>query len=144
VLRHKRGFLVLDGAHNPAGARALATSLREVFPDSRVTFVLGILRDKDAPGIVAALAPVAERFILVASSSPRATAPDALRAMVPASVTRVDVAGSPIDGFALAVRTVTTAVLCVAGSLSLIGDVLGHLGGRDEPCSLEKGALGLG
>jgi hypothetical protein len=56
----------------------------------------------------------------------------------------VDVAGSPIDGFALAVRTVTTAVLCVAGSLSLIGDVLGHLGGRDEPCSLEKGALGLG
>ena len=143
VLRHKRGFLVLDGAHNPAGARALATSLRDVFPDSRVTFVLGILRDKDAPGIIAALAPVAERLILVASSSPRATAPDALRAMVPASVTRVDVAGSPIDAFALAVRTATTAVLCVAGSLSLIGDVLGHLGGRDQPCSLEKGALGL-
>jgi dihydrofolate synthase / folylpolyglutamate synthase len=143
VLRHKRGFLVLDGAHNPAGARALATSLREVFPDSRVTFVLGILRDKDAPGIVDALAPVAERFILVASSSPRATAPDALRAMVPAAVTRVDVAGSPVDALALALRTATTAVVCVAGSLSLIGDVLGHLGGRDKPCSLEKGAFRL-
>jgi dihydrofolate synthase / folylpolyglutamate synthase len=140
VLRQKWGFLVLDGAHNPAGAQALATSLREVFPDSRVTFVLGILRDKDAAGIVAALAPVAERFILVASSSTRATTPDALRAMVPASVTRVDVAGSPIDALALAARTATTPVVCVAGSLSLIGDVLGHLGGRDKPCSLDKGA----
>jgi hypothetical protein len=60
--------------------------------------------------------------------------------MVPASVTRVDVAGSPIDALALAARTATTPVVCVAGSLSLIGDVLGHLGGRDKPCSLDKGA----
>jgi folylpolyglutamate synthase/dihydropteroate synthase len=52
----------------------------------------------------------------------------------------VDVAGSPIDALALAVRTATTPVICVAGSLSLIGDVLGYLGGRDKPCSLEKGA----
>jgi hypothetical protein len=62
---------------------------------------------------------------------------------VPASVPRVDVAGSPIDALALAIRTATTAVVCVAGSLSLIGDVLGHLGGRDKPCSLEKGAVRL-
>src|SRR5436309_9465110 len=139
VFRRERGFLVLDGAHNPAGARALAASLREVFGSSRVTFVLGILRDKDAPGIVAALAPVADRFVLVEPWSLRATAPDALRSMVPASVAHVDVAGSPIDALALAVGTATTPLICVAGSLSLIGDVLGHLGGRDKPCSLEKG-----
>ena len=59
--------------------------------------------------------------------------------MVPASVAHVDVAGSPIDALALAVGTATTPLICVAGSLSLIGDVLGHLGGRDKPCSLEKG-----
>src|SRR2546426_235320 len=140
IIRHARGFLVLDGAHNPAGASALATSLREVFADTRVTFVLGILRDKDAPGIVAALAPVADRFVLVASSNPRATAPDTLRALVPASVTRVDVAGSPVEALALAVRTAAAPIVCVAGSLSLIGDVLRHLGGSDKPCSLEKGA----
>src|SRR4029453_10693056 len=139
VLRHERGFLVLDGAHNPAGARALAISLREIFPDSRVTFVLGIMRDKDAPGIVAALAPVAERFILPASSSPRPAAPAARGAMVPPSVPRVDIADSPVDALALAVRTATTAVVCVAGSLFLFGDVLGHFGGRDTLCSLKKG-----
>jgi dihydrofolate synthase / folylpolyglutamate synthase len=140
VLRHARGFLVLDGAHNPAGARALATSLQEVFPNTRVTFVLGILRDKDARGIVAALAPVADRFVLVASTNPRAASPADLLAIVPFSVTRVDIAGSPADALALARRVAATPVICVAGSLSLIGDVLRELRGSDEPCSLEKGA----
>ena len=139
VFRHARGFLVLDGAHNPAGARALATSLQEVFRDTRVTFVLGILRDKDARGIVAALAPVADRFVLVASTNPRAASPADLRAIVPSSVARVDMAGSPSDALALARRVAATPVICVAGSLSLIGDVLRDLRGSDEPCSLEKG-----
>jgi dihydrofolate synthase/folylpolyglutamate synthase len=138
VVRRDRGFLVLDGAHNPAGARALATSLREVFPDTRVTFVLGILRDKDAQGIVAALAPLADRFILVASTNPRAAAPDALRALVPASVERVDIARSPVDALARAARDAATPIVCVAGSLSLIGDVLRHLEGSDRPCSLDR------
>jgi len=139
VLRRARGFLVLDGAHNPAGARALAVSLRDVFGETRVTFVLGILADKDAAGIVAALAPVADRVVLVAPSSTRATAPDALRAVVPPSIQGVEIAKSPAEALALAGRTATTPIICVAGSLFLIGDVLRHLAGSDKPCSLEKG-----
>jgi dihydrofolate synthase / folylpolyglutamate synthase len=138
--REGGGLLVLDGAHNPAGARALAASLRETFGDRRVTFVVGILRDKDAAGIIEALAPLADRFVLVASSSPRATAVETLRALVPASAGRVEVAGSPADALALAARVATTPIVCVAGSLSLIGDVLRHVAGSDKPCSLERGA----
>ena len=89
--------MVLDGAHNPAGARALAVSLRDVFGQAPITFVLGILADKDAAGIVAALAPLADRFILVAPPSPRATTPDTLRALVPAAVRNVEIAGSPVE-----------------------------------------------
>jgi dihydrofolate synthase / folylpolyglutamate synthase len=144
IFRHARGVLVIDGAHNPAGARALATSLRDVFGPGRVTFVLGILRDKDAPGIVAALAPMAERFVLVGSSNPRATAPETLKAVVPASVAHVDVASSPVDALTLALRRAATPIVCVAGSLSLVGDILRHLSGSDEPCSLEKGADSMG
>jgi len=144
IIRHARGFLVLDGAHNPAGASALATSLREVFADTRVTFVLGILRDKDAPGIVAALAPMADRFVLVASSNPRATEPDTLRDIVAAAGREVEVARSPAEALALAARTAATPVVCVAGSLSLIGDMLRHLQGSDKPCSLEKPADSIG
>jgi len=130
---------VLDGAHNPAGARALAVSLRDVFGETRVTFVLGILADKDAAGIIAALAPLADQLVLVAPSSSRATAPEALRALVPAAVS-VEIARSPAEALALAARIATTSIICVAGSLFLIGDVLRHLAGSDDPCSLEKGA----
>ena len=138
VLRGARGYLVLDGAHNPAGARALATSLRDVFGQTPVTFVLGILADKDAAGIVAALVPLARRFILVAPSSARASAPDALRALIPAGVD-VTVAGVPAEALERAAAP-ADGVICVAGSLFLIGDVLRHLAGSDKPCSLEKGA----
>jgi dihydrofolate synthase/folylpolyglutamate synthase len=139
VLRRARGFLVLDGAHNPAGARALAVSLRDVFGQTRVTFVLGVLADKDAAGIVAALAPLADRFVLVAPASSRAAAPEALRALVPAA-DRVEIAKSPVEALEVAGRAATTPVVCVAGSLFLIGDVLRLLAGSDKPCSLEKGA----
>ena len=135
---------MLDGAHNPAGARALAASLRETFGDRRVTFVVGILRDKDAAGIIGALAPIADRIVLVASSSPRATAVDTLRAIVPASVGRVEVGTTPAEALAMAARVATTPIVCVAGSLSLIGDVLRHLAGSEKPCSLEKGADSVG
>jgi dihydrofolate synthase/folylpolyglutamate synthase len=143
VLRRTRGFLVLDGAHNPAGARALAVSLRDVFGQTRVTFVLGVLADKDAAGIVAALAPLADRFVLVAPASSRAAAPEALRALVPAAA-RVEIAKSPVEALEVAGRAATTPVVCVAGSLFLIGDVLRHLAGSDKPCSLEKGADSMG
>jgi len=133
---------VLDGAHNPAGARALAVSLRDVFGETRVTFVLGVLADKDAAGIVAALAPLADRFVLVAPPSSRAVAPETLRAVVPASA-GVEIAKSPAEALELAGRAATTPIICVAGSLFLIGEVLRHLAGSEKPCSLEKGAESL-
>ena len=143
VMRRRQGFLVLDGAHNPAGAHALAVSLRDVFGEAPITFVLGILADKDAAGIVAALAPLADRFVLVAPPSPRATTPDSLRALVPAAVRHVETAGSPVEALERAGRTATTPVICVAGSLFLIGDVLRYLAGSDKPCSLEKGTASM-
>ncbi len=139
VIPATRGFLVLDGAHNPAGARALARSLRDVFGESAVTFVLGILADKDAAGVIAALAPLADRFVLVAPASTRAATPEALRTLMPATA-RVEIARSAAEALELAGRPEATRTVCVAGSLFLLGDVLRCLTGSDKPCSLEKGA----
>ncbi len=124
-------LVILDGAHNPAGARALAASLRAYFPGRPVTFVIGILVDKDAGGILAALRPLAARFILTASQNPRAAAPGALRALLPAA-TRVDTASSPSDALAMATAEATGGIVCVAGSLSLIGDVLAGAGAGQD------------
>ena len=138
VLRAAERVVVLDGAHNPAGAAALAASLGEWFGDTPLTLVFGALRDKDARGMLAALAPRARRLILTASSSPRAARPEALRQVVPHGVA-VELADSVPEALALAAREPRTPILCVAGSLSLLGDVLRATAG-DKPCPTEKAA----
>jgi dihydrofolate synthase/folylpolyglutamate synthase len=64
--------ILVDAAHNPHGAAALRNALTEYFDFDEWTFVIGVLADKDAPGIFAELAPIAERFHVTHSSSPRA------------------------------------------------------------------------
>jgi len=138
ILRARERTVVLDGAHNPAGAQALAASLAEWFGDTPVTLIFGALRDKDARGMLQALAPRARRLILTASSSPRAAPPQALRAVLPGT-TAVELAGSASEALALAAREPRTPILCIAGSLSLLGDVLRVTTG-DKPCPIEKPA----
>ncbi len=140
VFRARERCVVLDGAHNPAGARALADSLAAWFGAEPLTLVFGALADKDAAAMLAPLAPRAARIILTASSSPRAAAPDALRRHVPAGPASVETAASAADALALAAGDPPTPILCIAGSLTLVGDVLRLAMGGDKPCPIEKGA----
>ena len=133
-------FLVLDGAHNPAGARALAFSLRKVFGDQPLTLVLGLSEDKDARAFLAALAPLATRLILTRASNPRAADPRVLTRALPPTPAVVETAESAAAALRMATGAGHTPIICVAGSLFLIGEVLTHLGGEpDKPCSIEKG-----
>ena len=70
--------MVLDAAHNPDGARALAAALEEAFAATTFVAVVGVLADKDAEGIISALAGSAFEFVFTRSSSPRAMDVDAL------------------------------------------------------------------
>jgi dihydrofolate synthase/folylpolyglutamate synthase len=139
-----RPTLVLDGAHNPAGAAALAASLRELFADTPLTLVVAIMRDKDAAGILAPLAPLARRIVLTTASTPRALPPEALRAALPAGLdARVDTAATVDEALALARDAHATPTICVAGSLYLVGDTLARLLGPDKPCPIENGAASM-
>jgi dihydrofolate synthase/folylpolyglutamate synthase len=131
--------LILDGAHNPGGARALAASLAAYFPGARPTFVVGIYRDKDVAAILQVLAPLAGRLIVTASSSPRATPPAVLARSAPASGPRPEIAPTVGEALAMALAPPRPPITCVTGSLSLMGETLAHLGG-DHPCPVEKGA----
>jgi dihydrofolate synthase / folylpolyglutamate synthase len=136
--------LVLDAAHNPAGARALASSLREYFPGEPLTLVVGILRDKDAAGILSALTPLARRLILTRAANPRAAAPEALRSLVSPTVPVVETATSVAEALAMATTRPATPLVCVAGSVALVGEALAHLGGgTDKPCPIENGAASM-
>ena len=74
--------VLVDAAHNPHGASALRDALTEYFDFDEWTFVIGVLRDKDAHGIVAELAPIAERFHVTQSTSERAIGADDLAKIV--------------------------------------------------------------
>jgi dihydrofolate synthase/folylpolyglutamate synthase len=71
----RRPLVVLDGAHNPAAARALAEALPDTFTWDRLHLVMGVFADKDLDGIVGPLAPLADAGYAGAVESVRARPP---------------------------------------------------------------------
>ena len=134
-------WLVLDGAHNPAGAQTLATSLKDAFGDRPKTLIVGISADKDRAGILKALAPAAARLILTVSTNPRATPPEELLALLPPTEVPVEMAPSVPEALALALSPPVTPIICVTGSLFTVAAVLAaRNGGGDIPCEIERGS----
>lgn len=72
VLR-RRPLLIVDGAHNPAAALELASTVAESFAYDKLILVLGILGDKDVGGVVDELAPIADEVIATTAPSSRAS-----------------------------------------------------------------------
>lgn len=72
--------IVLDAAHNPAGAAAAAAAVRSDFDFTRLVGVIGVMSDKDARGILAAFEPVLSDVVITAVPGPRSMDPDALAA----------------------------------------------------------------
>lgn len=118
--------VLIDGAHNPAGARALAAYLEEAF-GRPLPFVIGAMSDKHVAGMLTALAPAASRFLCTAVRSRRALAPDAIAALARdvAPTVAVETVASPIDAVAAAAAYGQPVV--VAGSLYLAGEIRAKL-----------------
>ncbi len=74
----ERPEIILDGAHNPAGARALAAYIRRFYANRRVWLVYGSMRDKAVEEITGTLFPLASRIIVTAPHFARALRPDAV------------------------------------------------------------------
>lgn len=109
--------LLLDGAHNPAGARALAAALPR---DRQFTVVLGLIGAREASELVAPLLPHVGRLVLTRPQSPRALAPERLAASVEGLGCRAEVAPDLASALSLA-RGFEDPVL-VTGSLYLVGE----------------------
>jgi dihydrofolate synthase / folylpolyglutamate synthase len=125
-----RPTLVLDGAHNPSGAAALAASLRHHFAGRRLALVLGVSADKDRAGILKALAPLAVRIYLAPADHPRATPPRELLGQLPPVDADIALTAGSDEALERALGEPGTDVVCVAGSLFLVADALRWLGAR--------------
>jgi dihydrofolate synthase/folylpolyglutamate synthase len=119
----RRPLVVLDGAHNPAAAEALATALPETFAGDRLHLVMAVFADKDLDGIVRALAPLADAGY--------ATAVDNVRARPAGEVAdALSAAGVPTEEFGGVTEAIGAArdaaseddVILVTGSLYTVAD----------------------
>jgi dihydrofolate synthase/folylpolyglutamate synthase len=123
--------IVVDAAHNPHGARALAEALPVAFPSEHVTAVVGIVRDKDARGVVRALKDVVQTFVVTEPPGERALPADEFAAIVVDEVGGDRVVVEPDIRSAIdQARDLAdesddeNALIVVSGSIVLIGAVL--------------------
>jgi dihydrofolate synthase/folylpolyglutamate synthase len=135
----RRGPTVLiDGAHNPAGAAALAAALEDAFGFDRIVAVVAVLGDKDALGLLEQLEPVVSEVIVTTNSSPRALSVDDLAPVavevfgedrVSATV-RLDDAIEAAIGAAEASGELGGSGVLITGSIVTVGDARHLLGPR--------------
>ena len=116
---------LLDAAHNPAGAAALASYLYAWHPDEpKPPLVFGAMRDKNVAAMFAVLLPAVGQIIVTRASSSRSATPDELATAVRqvAPLAHVTVTATPAEALAAAWQVAPRIV--VAGSIFLLGDVM--------------------
>lgn len=119
--------VVVDAAHNPHGAAALATALGDAFDFDEWGVVLGVLGDKDALGILREIAPIAAHVFVTAPDSDRATDPDGLADLAESAGLRVTVHPTLPEAADAAREWAASAerrAVAIAGSVVLAGQAL--------------------
>jgi dihydrofolate synthase/folylpolyglutamate synthase len=111
--------VILDGAHNPAGARALARYLTRFYPGQKIWMIYGAMRDKAIEEVAEILFPMAGELIF--------TAPDSSRAVRPEALAELAGRGRCADDLDAALEIVRAEadsddVVVITGSLFLIGE----------------------
>jgi dihydrofolate synthase/folylpolyglutamate synthase len=117
----ERPEIIIDGAHNPAGTRALAAYIRRFYAGRRIWIVYGALGDKAVTEMTSTLFPLADRIILTAPANSRAMPPEDIVAPG-ARITH-----SIAEAVALFADAAPDDVIFIAGSLYLAGEALALL-----------------
>jgi len=115
--------VVLDGAHNPAGALVLKESLEREFQYQHLILLIGIMKDKDIQSMLHLLAPRADHIILTRPHTDRATPPSLLKEALRQNGKKAEIAEDFKEaierGLAL---THQEDLLCITGSLYTVGE----------------------
>jgi dihydrofolate synthase/folylpolyglutamate synthase len=112
--------IILDGAHNPASARALAAYLDRFYDPARVWLIYGAMRDKAVSEMAAILFPRAGHIILTAPAQARSLRPESIRDL--ADHDSIQVAPDIQAALHLAAAAAPGDAIFVTGSLFLVGE----------------------
>ncbi|MEI7590798.1 MAG: cyanophycin synthetase, partial [Deltaproteobacteria bacterium] len=120
----QKPLVVIDGAHNIAGIRALIKTLKEEFGSVRIIFIVGFLREKKYRQMVKMIAPVSKRIIFTRPDSPRAVHPNELLQISLLYNCDAIVHENIDDALEIALKDVSNDdIICVTGSLFLVGAI---------------------
>jgi dihydrofolate synthase/folylpolyglutamate synthase len=111
--------IILDGAHNPAGARALARHLERFYANRKIWMIYGAMRDKAVDEIAGILFPLATELVLTAPDNPRALRPEALHELAGRGHVTPNIAAA-IDLVRASVHE--DDIVLITGSLFLVGE----------------------
>ncbi len=120
----ERPLVLIDGAHNSAGAAALKRAVKELCPTGHILMVTGMLADKDTDSIVGEFMEITHEFIATEPDNPRKMDAEALKRKIESFGGRAHVAENIAGAVALAEeRKNNYDVILYGGSLYLIGQV---------------------
>ena len=119
--------IILDGAHNPAGARALAGYIRQFYSGQYIVMIYGAMRDKAVAEMTGVLFPLVNEVIATAPRQSRAVDPETIRAL--AEHRSVQTAPDLEAALQIARAGPADRVIFITGSLFLVGEALALLNG---------------
>ena len=115
--------VLLDGAHNPAGALVLKESLEKEFRYRHLTLLVGIMKDKDIASMLHFLAPLADRIILTRPHTDRAMPPALLKKALDQNGKKAEIAEDLKEAIERGLSlTRKEDLLCITGSLYTVGE----------------------
>jgi dihydrofolate synthase/folylpolyglutamate synthase len=115
--------VILDGAHNPAGALVLKESLEKEFQYQNLILLIGIMKDKDIPSMLHLLAPLAHHIIFTKPHTDRAAAPSLLKKALGQNGRKAEIAEDLREAIERGLSlTQEEDLLCITGSLYTVGE----------------------
>jgi len=120
--------VILDGAHNPAGAFVLKEFLEKEFQYERLILLIGIMKDKDIRSMLHLLAPLADHIILTRPHTDRATPPSLLKRALGQNGKKAEIAEDLKEAIERGLSlTRKEDLLCITGSLYTVGEARAFL-----------------
>jgi dihydrofolate synthase/folylpolyglutamate synthase len=132
ILR-KNPVFVLDGGHNPQSVAAIVRTLKKYFPDRKITFLYGVLADKEYEAMTKILLSIAKKFVTITPNSPRALPAQELAAFIQGLGGKAMARESVERGVESALEAAgEDGIICALGSLYIIQDAQNAVLCREE------------
>ncbi len=120
----KEPVIIVDGSHNPLGMKATAESLKTHFPGQKITFIIGVMADKELDEMMPYILPLAKEFLTVTPDNPRAMKAEKLAEYLGRHEAKAEGFETVEEACKEAVsRAGKSGVVCALGSLYLVDEV---------------------